>query len=71
MSGGACEICGAVVQTFKRACDGDGRVHHHGLVHTRLRGESNDLALVGVECGCADRDRASWAKWPTEQSERP
>ena len=62
----ACDICGKsgmLVQTFKRSCDGDGSPgHHHGMVHTLLRGRTNDLARVGVECGCAEKDRAAWAQ---------
>ena len=63
-----CEICGKEVATFKRECDGDGRIHHHGRVHTSLRGSTNDLALVGVECGCAEADAATWKAWPGERS---
>jgi len=58
---GRCDICKQKVQTFKTACDGDGSPgHHHGMVHTLLRGRTNDLAYVGAECGCAEKDAATW-----------
>lgn len=55
-----CEICDTEVSSLKRICDGDGRVHHHGAIHTSLRGSTNDLAYVGKECGCAEKDRQGW-----------
>lgn len=63
-----CDICHQTVATYKRVCDGDGGIHHHGRVHTSLRGETNDLAFVGVECGCAAADTATWRAWPGERS---
>jgi hypothetical protein len=61
-----CDICqrsGMLTGDFKRACDGDGSPgHHHGMVHTLLRGRTNDLAAVGISCGCAERDRIKWTQ---------
>lgn len=56
----SCDICKAEVKEFKRTCDGDGRVHHHGAIHTILRGSTNDLALVGKDCGCGEKDARGW-----------
>jgi hypothetical protein len=61
-----CDICHMAVPNTKRSCSGDGSPgHHHGMVHTLLRGRTNDLAFVGVECGCAEKDVAAWAEHRT------
>ena len=57
-----CDVCGAAVTSHRRTCAGDGRVHRHGMVHTILRGSTNDLVFLGVECGCADKDALRWGK---------
>ena len=55
-----CETCKKEVKSFKHYCDGDYKVHGHGAVHTFLRGNINDLAYIGIECGCAEKDKIAW-----------
>lgn len=52
-----CEICNTN-KGSAHICNGDGRRHRHGAVHTYLRGNTNDLAWL---CGsCHDKDRQAW-----------
>jgi len=66
-----CDVCGQAVTHFRRVCAGDGRVHRHGMVHTLLRGSTNDLVYLGVDCGCADKDASKWGRSDADEPADP
>lgn len=48
-----CDVCGRP-GAKRQICHADGKCHHHGKVHTALRGSMNDLAALCDECHKAD-----------------
>lgn len=52
-----CDVCGAP-DAGPKVCNGDGRYHYHGRVHTKLWG----LDRLCAECYA--EDRAAWGPRP-------
>lgn len=55
-----CEVCKTNEAMPYALCHGDGRLHHHGMAHTRIvpgyEGQTNHLAHVCLECNDADKE---------------
>lgn len=53
MSNAICEMCNEK-QGTANACEGDGRIHHHGMVHVMNKG------LMWLCPDCADKVKLEW-----------